>query len=116
MTNATINHWIQGILLFDFTLIHVPANKFKGPDALSRRPLADNEEIEPDEDSWLDEIALFTGTSQESYRHLSTTPTPPYHATSLPSVLTSGSDQEQTLLDIFEFLTTLKASHFQKAN
>ena len=114
--NATINRWIQGILLFDFTLIHVPANKFKGPDALSRRPLADDEEIEPDEDSWLDEIALFTGTSQERYRHLSTTPTPPYHATSLPSVLMSGSDQEQILLDIFEFLTTLKAPHFQKAN
>ncbi|KAI4294707.1 hypothetical protein K525DRAFT_182144, partial [Schizophyllum commune Loenen D] len=35
--NATINRWIQGILLFDFKLIHVPAERFKGPDALSRR-------------------------------------------------------------------------------
>ena len=33
--NATINRWIQGILLFDFNLKHVPAEKFKGPDALS---------------------------------------------------------------------------------
>ncbi|KAI9066206.1 hypothetical protein FKP32DRAFT_1532402, partial [Trametes sanguinea] len=35
--NATINRWIQGILLFDFKLIHVPATQHKGPDALSRR-------------------------------------------------------------------------------
>ncbi|KAI5822489.1 hypothetical protein K523DRAFT_220981, partial [Schizophyllum commune Tattone D] len=35
--NASVNRWIQGILLFDFTLIHVPAERFKGPDALSRR-------------------------------------------------------------------------------
>ncbi|KAH7917219.1 hypothetical protein BV22DRAFT_988547, partial [Leucogyrophana mollusca] len=35
--NAAINRWIQGILMFDFTLIHVPATRFKGPDGLSRR-------------------------------------------------------------------------------
>ncbi|KAI0349792.1 hypothetical protein OH77DRAFT_1367253, partial [Trametes cingulata] len=35
--NATINRWIQGILMFDFKLIHVPAAQHKGPDALSRR-------------------------------------------------------------------------------
>ncbi|KAI0336913.1 hypothetical protein BDW22DRAFT_1340865, partial [Trametopsis cervina] len=35
--NATINRWIQGILLFDFELLHVPAERHKGPDALSRR-------------------------------------------------------------------------------
>ena len=35
--NATLNRWIQGILLFDFELVHVPAEKHKGPDALSRR-------------------------------------------------------------------------------
>ncbi len=34
--NAAMNRWIQGILLFDFTLIHVPGARFKGPDALSR--------------------------------------------------------------------------------
>jgi hypothetical protein len=33
--NATINRWIQGILLFDFTLHHIPAINFKGPDGLS---------------------------------------------------------------------------------
>ena len=34
--NATINRWIQGVLMFDFTLIHVPAHKHQAPDALSR--------------------------------------------------------------------------------
>ena len=33
--NAAINRWIQWILMFDFTLIHVAADKHKGPDALS---------------------------------------------------------------------------------
>jgi len=34
---ASINRWIQHILLFDFELVHVPGNKHKAPDALSRR-------------------------------------------------------------------------------
>ena len=57
--NATINRWIQGILLFDFTLIHVPASKFKGPDALSRKePLEEEYETHSSDDEWLDNIAL----------------------------------------------------------
>ena len=27
--NATINQWIQGILLFNFALVHVPADRHK---------------------------------------------------------------------------------------
>lgn len=46
-----------------FILIHVLAIKFKSTDALLRRPLAGNEEIESDEDSWLDDIALCSGKS-----------------------------------------------------
>ncbi|EMD30693.1 hypothetical protein CERSUDRAFT_101083 [Gelatoporia subvermispora B] len=42
--NATINRWIQGILLFTFELRHIPANKHRGPDALSRK--------EPTEEDW----------------------------------------------------------------
>ena len=56
--NAVVNRWIQGILLFDFTLKHVPATQFKGPDALSRRPLANDETIEQHDDSWLDHLSL----------------------------------------------------------
>ena len=61
--NATINRWIQGIGLFDFTLIHVPAERFKGPDALSRRMPTEQELKEQDDDEdddWLDSIALCT--------------------------------------------------------
>ena len=55
--NAVINRWIQGILLYDFELLHVSATKFKGPDALSRRPV-DQSQVPSYDDSWLDEIAL----------------------------------------------------------
>ncbi|RDX44910.1 hypothetical protein OH76DRAFT_1457873 [Lentinus brumalis] len=41
--NATINCWIQGVLLFDFELQHLPTDKHWGPDAISRR-LPTNEE------------------------------------------------------------------------
>ncbi|KIO11678.1 hypothetical protein M404DRAFT_78782, partial [Pisolithus tinctorius Marx 270] len=34
--NATINHWIAGVLLFSFELVHVPADRHAGPDGLSR--------------------------------------------------------------------------------
>ena len=54
-----MNRWIQGILMFNFTLVHVPTSKHVGPDALSRRELGEGEEIESDDDEWLDEIALF---------------------------------------------------------
>lgn len=56
--NAAINRWIQGILLFDFELVHVAGTKHVGPDALSRRPLAYGETVEEEDDDWLDNIAL----------------------------------------------------------
>jgi hypothetical protein len=112
--NATINCWIQGILLFDFTLVHVPSIHFKGPDALSRRPLAEHEEIEPDEDSWLGKIALLSEISQECYQpHSHPCPFYSYESTSLPSIPASTTSQENTLRDIYKFLTTFKAPHFE---
>ena len=41
-----MNRWIQGILMFDFQLVHIPGVKFRGPDALSRRERAEEEELE----------------------------------------------------------------------
>jgi len=58
--NATTVRWIQGIKLFDFELVHVPAERHRGPDALSRRPSTDSDPIEDHDDSWLDDIALLT--------------------------------------------------------
>ena len=61
-TAAVINRWIQGILQFDFDLVHVPAYKHRGPDALSRRRYTpddeDQEPYESDADEWIDSIAL----------------------------------------------------------
>jgi transposase InsO family protein len=61
---APMNRWIQGILLFDFELIHVPATKFKAPDGLSRRMPTEQEKLERGEeeydDAWLDDIALLS--------------------------------------------------------
>ena len=58
--NAAINRWIAGILLFTFTLQHVPGSKHIGPDGLSRRRLAPEDENMDEEDSadveeWIDE-------------------------------------------------------------
>ena len=65
--NAVINRWIQGILLFDFRLVHIPANKFKGPDALFHCPLEDDIKVGPYDDTWLDEIALFHSNYGSAY-------------------------------------------------
>jgi len=37
--NTVINRWIQGIKMFTFELVHVPAEQHKGSDALFRRRL-----------------------------------------------------------------------------
>ena len=58
--NAAMNRWVQGILLFDFELIHVPAENMKGPDALSRRMPTQEEIDEAQEtDEWLDDFTLY---------------------------------------------------------
>ena len=39
--SASMNHWIMGILMFHFELVHVKGT-FHGPDGLSRRLLQPN--------------------------------------------------------------------------
>lgn len=96
--NAAINRWIQGILLFDFKLVHVPADKHVGPDALSRRELGEGEVVEEEDDSWLDDIAL----------HTRITNSPEIET----AVLYSETPDAETLLkQIFRFLTTLQAPY-----
>ena len=102
--NAVINRWIQGILLFDFRLVHIPATKFKGPDALSRRPLEDDIEVGPYDDTWLDEIALFHSDygpclRQNNGLQDATLNSPDAYA------LTVVATQETTLRKIYEYLT-----------
>ena len=68
--NAVINRWIAAILLFDFKLVHVPAAKHQGPDGLSRRePAEDEDDEEDDAEEWIDKIlslgiwAILTSTT-----------------------------------------------------
>ena len=58
---GALNRWIHGVLQFDFRLEHVPADKHRGPDALSRRRYtsADEEDLtESDPEEWIENIAL----------------------------------------------------------
>ena len=58
---ASINRWILGILMFHFTLVHVPGS-LHGPDGLSRRPRqpGDPEEEEDDDfEDWIDRVHNF---------------------------------------------------------
>ena len=53
--NTTINRWITAILLFDFKLVHIPADKHYGPDGLSRYEPADSKsDDEDDPEEWID--------------------------------------------------------------
>ena len=113
--NAAINQWIHGILMFDFALIHVSADRHKGPDALSRRTLAEGETAESDDDSWLDNIALLTyfpDLQRNPFKH---TPiaTNTYPVSTLPSCFAAArSTQEEMIKEIQHFLDTLETPVF----
>jgi len=112
--NAAINRWIQGILLFDFALVHVPADKHKGPDALSRRAVADGETAESDDNSWLDNITLLTyfpGPQRDPFnlKPVKTT----YVPTTLPSCFSAWMTQETLISQIQHFLETLESPKFE---
>jgi len=113
--NAAVNRWIQGILMFDFTLVHVPATQFRGPDALSRRQLAEDEDIPEHDDSWLDEISLlyYLPNPYTLKDFCFTLPTKlPYEPTKLPSWKLRQSSQDTTLKDVRHFLSTLEIPTF----
>ena len=52
--NAAINRWIAAILLFNFKLVHVPVNKHKGPNGLSRREQAPGKDEDDNPKDWVD--------------------------------------------------------------
>jgi hypothetical protein len=59
--NTAMNHWIARILLFNFILKHVPGSKHQGPDRLSHRQHAPEDDKEDEEGSnnveeWIDEL------------------------------------------------------------
>ena len=55
--SAAINRWIAAILLFDFKLVHIPAERHEGPDGLSRRePIPGEDDAEGDAEEWVDDV------------------------------------------------------------
>ena len=58
--SASINRWIVSILMFHFTLVHVPGSHH-GPDGLSRRRPQPDDEPEPEDDfeDWVDQVNGF---------------------------------------------------------
>ena len=61
--SASMNRWIVSILLFHFTLVHVPGTRH-GPDGLSRRPQQPGDDItdsadNPEFDDWVDQVYRF---------------------------------------------------------
>jgi len=54
--NAAINCWIATILLFNFKLAHIPADKHKGPNRLSRCKSALGEEENDDPKDWVNNV------------------------------------------------------------
>ena len=58
--SASINRWILGILMFHFTLVHVPGTHH-GPDGLSRRKPQPDDDEEPEDDfeDWIDQVNGF---------------------------------------------------------
>jgi len=65
--SASINRWILGILMFQFTLVHIPGSHH-GPDGLSRRrpQPGDTDEPEDDFEDWIDRVNSFVTTSTNS--------------------------------------------------
>jgi RNase H-like domain found in reverse transcriptase/Integrase zinc binding domain len=108
--NATLNRWIAGILLFDFTLVHIPATHHKGPDGLSRRPPADNDsDVEDDEnDDWFEEAYLTFSKSTPSDDSILREGWNRVHLTQ------SSRQSEELLWKIYEFLSDLKLPPFSK--
>lgn len=109
--NATINRWIQGILLFDFKLVHVPGTKHLAADALSRRTIAEDDEDQRESDGWLDDIALYIQygepVNKESAPYLT------YHSNDLPSTQpVKDTRLDDTLKEIRRFLVHLESPHF----
>jgi hypothetical protein len=87
--------------------VHVSATKFKGPNTLSCIPLDEDAIVEPYDDAWLDENALFYGNYgpglQQNNGLTNTTPSSPD-----AYVLAAVGTQQSTLRKIYKYLTNPK--------
>ena len=113
--NAVINRWIAEILTYPHKLIHVPAARHKGPDALSRRPMGEGEIIEYDEeDEWKQNVALHIGSTDdvldgEEYSDNADAKASPKNINVL---LATTTTQDAKLWQMFNFLQTSEMPEF----
>ena len=97
--SAPMNRWVQGILTFDFKLVHVPGTKHKAPDALSRRRFTPEENVPAvDPDGWVDDIALMVTVARSNQAR---------KETELPEEPVRPEDRE--LEAVLRYLVKLKA-------
>jgi len=95
--NAAINRWIQGILLFDLHLFHVLQLTCWTRCALSKT-LGEGEVVNDEDDSWLDDIALWISIINSS--------------DDPATILSTIVAEDRKLMDIYHFLTTLEAPNY----
>jgi len=109
-----IARWIQAILLFDFEFVHIPADRFRRPDALSRWPPYEEhsdsgyESGFEEDDSWLDQVALVIRQATHASAALIGKFQPSYEALELPSCFLSRVQKDEELKHIRHFLNTLQ--------
>jgi len=123
--NAAINRWIAAILLFDFKLVHIPAEKHHGPDGLSQHEPAEGEvDKEDNPEEWIDDtlcLGVWATTWADKLRtELGDTPpthTPPTLTLSVEvdspiPIFFPSSDKslkaKADLLKICQYLSTLR--------
>jgi hypothetical protein len=58
------NRWLAFIQLFDYEIVHVPAERHKGPDGLSRRRRTDDDSSDSDAEMEADESFKFARTKE----------------------------------------------------
>ena len=99
---ATLNRWIQGIMMTPFKLVHVPGHKHKAPDALSRRRfLKEENQPEIDPDGWVDDIALMVRAEQ------------PKNCVKLIGLAQAIRPEDKELEEILQYLVTLEVPGYQ---
>jgi len=71
--NAAINWWIAATQLFNFKLVHIPAERHQGPDGLSRRePIPGEDDNEDNPEEWVDNslaLGIWLDTWEEQRTH-----------------------------------------------
>ena len=117
--NAAINRWIAAILLFDFKLVHVPAEKHHGPDGLSRRepiPGEDNDEGDPEEwvddvlalgvwlDTWNEHRSAYPGSTVKVFQATEGVRTPSGDELTFPLPSERARTRDNELPEIYRFL------------